>query len=1229
MNLYIILHMGDPENKKIKVNKKNKKNVLKKKQDEGGAEPEWKRFQKKEEKQHILDRPDTFIGSTEIAEADKNVQYYSINEGKIESKKKIKFIPGLYKIFDEVLVNAADNVTKTRNMAGSKKTTEIRIEIEKNRFAIQNNGNPIPIQMHEEEKMWVPELIFGHLRTSDNYDDGEDRFTGGRNGYGSKLAILFSTSANIKIKDKKRKKTYTQTFEDNLHTINTPIIEDEASENMVRVECFPDFKRFEKSTEFSDDMIKYLTRRSYDVAATTPEYVKVYLNDELVPVKNFLDYVKMYEPDTSEENLLHVKPQTLIKKEKEGKEVWVKSKDERWEVVFVKATDYRQVSFVNNINTFKGGKHVNYVTGKIKTYLHDKIKTKHPHLKKDFIDNYIHIYVNCMINQPAFGSQCKEDLSTNINKFGSKFEFSKDFLKQIDDTKILDDVLEYANLRAKQEGKKNDGKKSVRLKQLEKLHDAPNAGKGSKAKDCILILTEGLSAASLALKGLSAEQRKWIGVYPLRGKVLNVRDEAISKINKNEEINDIKASLGLSQNQVVTDVSVLRYGRVYFMTDQDFDGFHIKGLLMNLFDTHWDSLYRIKNFFGAIRTPILKASYKKDVISFYTEAEHKKWKKEIGDEEHKKWSIKYYKGLGTSDDEEAIEYFSNLEKNTVFYNCTDDEKKETKEKLDMIFNKKRARDRKGWLNSFNDEDEVEYDDNNSTNYVEFFDKEFIFFSNYDNHRSIPRVEDGLKPGQRKILYSVIKRNLKKEIKVNVLGGYVTETSHYHHGDAAMNDTITKMAQVFTGSNNINYLHPKGQFGSRIYNGADAAQPRYIETRMTTLLKKIIRPEDSPILTYQYEDNDKIEPITYYPIIPMLLVNGTKGIGTGYSTDIPSYNPEDLVKCLQLKLQGKDYINIHPYFAGFVGTIRAENNKKKVIDIDDEGNRHSRVITTPSAYTTCGKYSINGDKIHITEIPIGMSVVAYKKHLDSLVIEKLKGKEKKDKKTLDKQKQQFINSYEEICTDYSIDITIHADWSKLQELMMSGKLENTLKLESKISTTNMVLFNPEGKLQKYKFVHDIIDEFYKQRYKKYEERLEYEIKQTKKNILRINEKIRFLILVMEEKIVVFRKSNAQVTEQLIKNNFKTIDKSYDFLLSMPISSFTDEKLEKLNKEKSDTEKHLEELESTEVKDLWNKELEEFLVEYRKFRKDREAFIQKCINRDKKQGGKGKKKARRRK
>jgi DNA topoisomerase-2 len=392
----------------------------------------------------------------------------------------------------------------------------------------------------------------------------------------------------------------------------------------------------------------------------------------------------------------------------------------------------------------------------------------------------------------------------------------------------------------------------------------------------------------MATAGLSVIGRDRYGVFPLRGKILNVKDATMQKISDNNEIGAIKKILGLEQNKKYKDISELRYGSIMIMTDQDHDGSHIKGLIFNIFQSMWHELYEIPGFLTSMLTPIIKATNsKKEVIQFYNMSDYEKWSETIN-AKNGSWKIKYYKGLGTSDDNEAKEYFKNMKKVTYMYDDKADEV------IDLAFNKKRADDRKVWLQNYDKNNVLDYSKLN-VDYKSFVDKDLIHFSNRDLQRSINHICDGLKESTRKIIYACFKRKLyTNEIKVAQLSGYVSEVSAYHHGENSLQQAIVGMAQIYIGTNNINLLSPNGQFGSRCQGGQDASSARYIFTLMSKLTRLIFKEEDNAILNYQDDDGQQIEPEYYVPVIPMILVNGGIGIGTGYSTNIPQYNPMDII-----------------------------------------------------------------------------------------------------------------------------------------------------------------------------------------------------------------------------------------------------------------------------------------------------------------------------------------------
>jgi DNA topoisomerase-2 len=325
--------------------------------------------------------------------------------------------------------------------------------------------------------------------------------------------------------------------------------------------------------------------------------------------------------------------------------------------------------------------------------------------------------------------------------------------------------------------------------------------------------------------------------------------------------------------------------------------------------------------------------------------EYDAWKEEHND--GKGWKIKYYKGLGTSTSIEAKEYFSDLSQHKLDFEYTGDENVQD---IEMAFSKKKADARKDWLNTYDAKAFVDHTAE-SLNYSDFIHKELVHFSNADNARSIPSMVDGLKPGQRKVLFACFKRKLKSEIKVAQLAGYVSEHSAYHHGEASLCGTIVNMAQNFTGSNNMNMLDPRGQFGTRLQGGKDAASPRYIFTQLTTMARSMFPQEDDAILNYLTDDGLSVEPSWYMPLLPMVLVNGADGIGTGWSTSVPNYNPQDIIANVRRSIAGEELVSMVPWYRGFVGGME-------------------RKPKDPKSFESTGIITVTGDTtVEITELPV--------------------------------------------------------------------------------------------------------------------------------------------------------------------------------------------------------------------------------------------------------------------
>ena len=1128
-----------------------------------------KQYQKKTDKQHILDNPDTYIGSVE--NVDSRMWVYDDDSNRIVLRD-IEYIPGLYKLFDEGIVNCRDHVIRMIHspLLDKKFVTYIETDIDDNgAITMTNDGNGIDIAKHPEYDIWIPEMVFGHLRTSTNYNKDEKRIVGGKNGFGFKLVLIWSLYGRIETIDHTRGLKYVQEYHNNLDQISNPVITKvpKTTKPYTKVTFRPDYQRL-GIQGLTSDMLSLLKKRIYDIGAVTDhsiKKIKVIYNKNQINIRNFQQYIDLYigGKDTS-------------------KRIY-ESKDERWEyAVSISPThEFTHVSFVNGICTFKGGKHVDYITSQIVRKLCDFIeKRKKIKVNPSTIKEQLMLFVRCDIENPSFDSQTKDYMNTPFAKFGSSCSVSDGFIERVAKMGVMETACSLTEVKDNKLAKKTDGSKTKSVRGISNFIDANLSGT-PQSKDCVLILCEGLSALSGIVSGLSSDDRNVIGIYPLKGKLLNVRGEQIKKIAENKEINDIKKILGLEagkEYESLDDVhKYLRYGKVMYMTDQDLDGSHIKGLCINLFHSEWASLVKIPGFISFMNTPILRAKKGSQIKLFYNDGEYNKWKETFEGGVPSGWTIKYFKGLGTSTSAEFKEYFANKKiVNFVHSETTDDT-------IDKIFNKKRADDRKLWLENY---DKNSYLDTNNSNiqYEQFINQEMIHFSTYDCARSIPNMVDGLKISLRKILFSAFKRKLTSEIKVAQFSGYVSEHSAYHHGEASLNGAIVNMAQNYVGSNNINLLEPNGQFGTRLHGGDDSASERYIFTLLNSLTRFLFPETDDSVLNYLNDDGTIVEPEYYVPIIPFALINGITGIGTGFSCNISPYNPSTVIQYLKNKLSNKsnNLIEFIPYYEGFNGSVSKITEQKFLIK---------------------GKYNkIADDKIQITELPVGTWTMSYTSFLESLVDG---GTDKNGKRT-----PPSIRDFTSISTEVKVDFTVIFPRGKLASLESEidanncNGVEKLLKLFTTVSTTNMHMFNSECKLKKYLSPEEIIEEFYDIRINLYQKRKNYLINEMEKKLIRLSNRAKYIQETLNGTIDLRRKKSEQVTEMLIQKQYATIDGDFKYLIKMPMDSVTEENVLNIMKEKEITETELDKLKNTTLEKMWMNELNVLEKEYAKYKTKRE-------------------------
>ncbi len=1151
---------------------------------------------------------------------------------------------------------------------------KVVIKPEDNMISVWNNGKGIPCVIHKEHGVYVAELIFGHLLTSSNYDDAQKKVTGGRNGYGAKLTNIFSKKFVVDASDEKNGKLFHQEYTENMSQKSEPVISKYRGKDYTCITFYPDLQRFGME-KLDEDMVSLMMKRVYDVAGVTPESVEVHLNEQKLSVRSFEQYVDYYLKNAKKQ-FAKVGDENESGEEAEDLPKIFERINDRWEVcVSMSDGQFQQISFVNGICTIKGGTHVNAVTDQVVEVLASHILKKHKlDLKSHQIKANLWVFVNSLIENPTFDSQSKETLTLKPTAFGSDYTLSEGFIKKVLTCGVVETLVAVAQAKDKANlAKQLKGRKRGRLFGIEKLEDANFAGT-KRSEECVLIVTEGDSAKGLAMDGIEVVGRDKFGVFPLRGKMLNVRDAKSSQVRENKEINSLIQILGLQVGTTYSDLKSLRYGGLMIMADQDVDGSHIKGLVINFFQSFWPSLFMHESFLTQFITPIIKATKGKEVHQFFTIPEYEGWAK---DRNLSGYKIKYYKGLGTSTNQEAKEYFKNISRHRLTFSYQDHEDDDA---IVMAFGKKCAEQRKDWINSYEEGTYIDYNQHN-IRYKDFVNRELILFSMYDNLRSIPSMCDGFKPGQRKILFACFKRNLRGEIKVAQLSGYVSEHSAYHHGEASLASTIVGMAQNFVGSNNINLLLPIGQFGTRHMGGKEAASPRYIYTSLSKLARVIFRQEDDALMKYQIEEGQKIEPEWYLPIVPMILVNGAEGIGTGWRSSLPNYNPREIVANLRRKMDGGEFEHMCPWFKNYTGKILPDDSKRE------------------HGFMCYGSYEVKDEEtVQVTELPIRKWTRDYKTFLEEHFEGAAKEKEKMDKKegkdtkrgkdgkkrgkrdrngapkpkktkrakeekegegkSVKKREPVLqVDDIREYHIGNKVDFQVKVKKESLAKIVKDDAMVREFKLSASIPTTQFVCFGHDNKLKRYVDELEIMEEFYTLRLLFYDKRKMHMLSTLKRDLNIIDNKVRFILGVIDETIVVKRQKRKVIVVMLFKKGFtpyskftigdeqdklaekllviqaeqaeaenaeeeenekekekeegkenageakgrkKTDDtglpvptKEYDYLLSMPMWSLTYERVEQLLAQKKEKEDQIAELDKLSAKDIWKRDLDEFI------------------------------------
>jgi len=1234
--------------------------------------------------EHARKRPENYIGSTVTSSSE---QWIIKNGEETAVLERIRFNQGLFNIVREILSNAIDNVWRSKEKKSKNlvKKIEIGVDSISGEIYVWNDGFCIPVHKIESEytdhrtgktvteQRYPAELYFGEFLAGTNYDDEETRKTSGKNGMGASAANAFSTKFRVECANPDDKEKFVQEYSNGGMTRNEPqITKFRNSKGYTLITFTPDYKYFKypslDSQGIDDEFISILRLYAHEVAMITGVLVKFVLNEESSSIKipSLEKYARLFYPDAVENKMTSIIAPN-------GDECVIMEND----LPEMDALEnIPQISFVNGVKTKNGGIHTDgwrdaIIPSVVRTFNGRKNKEKIKASAKE-IYPYLTLFIRVEVDKPQFDSATKDRFDGTIeiiDKDGEK-------------TKILNDDYKLFNARSKPQKEEWNRTLEVVVKKMlkwnfvflleekilakldramtkkegtakskvsdPKIHDANKAG-GKESHKCTGIITEGDSAKTLAITGISSLEKgqDYNGVMSIKGKFINVQNASTRQVNNNEEIQRVKKFYGLRHGldySIDENFKTLRYGKAYIMADADDDGIHICGLLLNFFYRFYPELIK-RGYVESLSTPVAAAIFKgaskvkknkgnltnPAKLLFYSNPEFRKWYFSDESKQKKIEEIEYIKGLGSIDRKDASIYFR--EKKVVSFFIEGDED----DIMDLGFSEKRADSRKEWItrdmikkreceDEEDEEDELvldldseekpdenelilenEEDNDKRGNLVvlgtldqpdfvydgklglsSFVNRHLIIYHKMALRRALPCVWDGLKESQRKILFTAIVKDYKKVRDLEKFTGAVKETAGYHHGSASLYEASVKMAQGFTGSNNIPLLVDKGMYGSRLCGGKDHAAPRYLKTMMEKITRVIFSAEDDPLLEKLIVDDEEAEYNFFMPILPMILVNGSKGVASGYSTDIPCYNPLEIVKWIEEWLNGDTSCvpELIPWYRDYGGKIELIKNKAgKAYQWKSTG------ILEKGTGAEKGWW-------HIRDLPIGLWTDTFKMWLEFMETNTIpKGKKwtKKENKCL-----ADIKSY---CGPNNVHFMIKPTKDFIPDIETSGNLSIMIKRKS---LKNIVAIDENNYPHRFSSPEAILKFFCPTRLEYYGLRKSHILKVLRHDLMKATNKYRFAKAVKDKKLDLHKEDEDLI--EVLGNETWKFDKlphgsekklTFDYLLNMQMRSMTVKRLEELKKEADKLRREIGILEGKSSKDLWREDLEKFKKVYKEF------------------------------
>jgi DNA topoisomerase-2 len=1224
-------------------------------------------FKRPSEIEHVLQRPDLYIGST--AQEEVTSRAFDINT-QIMERLKNKSPAGLLQLFNELLTNAADNAQRTRR-AGYP-PGDIMITIDDTKVTCKNFGLPVPIELHKETGLMIPEFVFGNLRAGSNYTDV--RTEAGMNAIGIKAVNIHSTLFTIDLYDSIRGKTYRQEWTNNMSKIGQAVIGTASRDNKMsstEVSYVADLSRFGYAgstlnlngsampaaripAKYPPEFVKLAaalcahTSFNSKVRIHFTQIVNGISKSLLMDYLHPFAYASLYFPGkvSPKTALVHYEwpVGSKVREYKDGhqeSENWITLPTVEMIILDTPSAGI-SIGFVNSLYTVNGGVHVtaayNAVANELLETINGSISNKQqkskgtsrgkglkggpgkgkpvvkeikdkkdgPKLTQRDVTMHLSIIVSVRVENPRFNSQSKDQLKAPK----PSYDISKDDLEQINDWQLP--KLLFNALRAKEIRTTSTHERRNEDTFNPKAVKAVNSKYPNERAKCTLFIVEGLSAMGYARNLISAlGGRSYYGALPMKGKVLNVLNASSEQINNNKELNGLKSFLGLRDFADYTKAEErgnLKYGRVVLAADADDDGWHILGLLLLNFFHRYSGLIE-NGYVQYLVTPRIRASRGASKLSFYTKASYQKW---IEEGKTNGWSVKYFKGLGKSkiDDVKDDAKLFNQHKITFIADL------KAKESIDLAFHDEKVftDKRKKWILQYHEEQNLILP--NTRTISDFVNYDLIQYSVASVIRSIPDYLCGLKPAQIKLIWSAIlkwnihkKSNDYKEEKLTAFATFAAGKTQYHHAPNILSETAINMAQRYVGANNLPYFCDDGQYGTREAAGHDAADPRYLGISPEWWLKYIFRKEDMPLLESEQQiiENEKSEPRRLYPIIPMHMINGASGIGTGSSTTIPCHNPIDIVNWLRCRLRATKTPTLMPWYRGFRGTIRIYDNRKhskaetveqmearqaRVIlklkaatkDVSKEDLKHSNGVDVKSVQTESvnefngvknkrycaiftGIYRVDDDGVvHIDELPIGRSMERYK--------------------------DKTLNTLMSIGTIDDYDDFTQNDSPYFMVYGMKAPTLRDLKLTTSISFMNMILIGKDDKPCQFGSVDEIMEKFYIDRLEVYRRRKARELHDLLIILKECRDRRKVIAMAQSGEIKLLNHDPEAMTKKLAEH-----DIDYKAIVNkITVNSLSTQKIQALEQEIETIEKRYKALQDQSVESIWDSELEEFINEY---------------------------------